>query len=227
MTDNNVVVYEVTLNINAGILADFDSWLTQHIDDLLRLPGFLAARILNPQSEPPSRVAPSPVVRRVVQYTLASQADLEHYLREEAPRMRAEGIRRFGQQFSATRRVLDHSGAELAIPVASLAIPPFGNPTVRCLNCATPLAGKYCTECGQQNHTYVAPLRGIIGDFVGNHFGFDTKFFRSILPLLFRPGFLSREYAAGRRVRYINPLRLYFFSSLLFFSWPGRLRCHN
>ena len=209
----DAVIYEVTLDTNASIIAEFDVWLTQHIHDMLQLPGFLGANILHPQAEMPSQDDGSPV-RRVVQYMLASQTDLDNYLHEYAETMRARGIERFGDQFHTSRRVLNVPAAVPAISVTPITI---SGTQLRCLNCGTALTGKFCAECGQKNHTYAAPLRSIIEDFSGSHFGFDTKFFHSILPLLFRPGFLSREYSAGRRARYINPLRLYIFSSILFF----------
>ncbi|MGH8370616.1 MAG: DUF3667 domain-containing protein, partial [Gammaproteobacteria bacterium] len=115
--------------------------------------------------------------------------------------------------FHAGRRILK------AAEVSSVAAPSG----LRCLNCGTPLTGKYCVECGQPNHTYVAPLWETVEEFFGNHFGFDTKFFHSIVPLLIRPGFLTREYCAGRRERYIKPLRLYLFSSILFFFCAAML----
>lgn len=214
---DDAVTYEVTLDVNAGIITEFDVWLTQHVHDMLQLPGFLDAKILHPESGTPPPQNASATMQRVMQYTLASRADLDNYLREHAPRMRAEGVGRFGEQFRASRRVLDKNGAEIPWSAASNTTTPAPEQSAHCLNCGTPLAGKFCAECGQQNHTYSAPLRGVVEDFFGNHFGFDTKFFHSILPLLFRPGYLSREYSAGRRVRYINPLRLYIFSSLLFF----------
>lgn len=55
-------------------------------------------------------------------------------------------------------------------------------------------------------------------DFLGHYFTFDSKFFHSIVPLVIKPGFLSREYAKGRRVSYILPLRLYIFTTFIFFS---------
>lgn len=207
------VIYEVTLDVERRWVKRFDAWLKLHLRDMLALPGFLEARLLPPAELPPGAAAGS--CRRVVQYRLASRADLENYLQQHAARMRAESARYFGKHLRSSRRLLDADGHALMMDAdigAALA-----QPTLRCMNCNTALTGKYCVECGQPSHTYAAPLWADIQDFFGNHFGFDTKFFRSILPLLFRPGFLSREYSAGRRVRYIAPLRLYIFSSILFF----------
>jgi hypothetical protein len=38
-----------------------------------------------------------------------------------------------------------------------------------------------------------------------------------MIALLFKPGFLTREFLAGKRVRYLPPLRLYLVLSVLFF----------
>ncbi len=48
-------------------------------------------------------------------------------------------------------------------------------------------------------------------------YNFDSKIWRSMLPLLFQPGKLTNEYIAGRRVRYLPPFRLYLLFSILFF----------
>jgi len=214
---NTPLVYEVTLDISADQAAEFDTWLKEHVREMLALPGFREARVLKPEG------AEAGAERRVVQYTLASRADLDRYVAEQAPRMRAEGAKRFGDKLKASRRVLDlePSAAPLALP--GLAPPPEGP---RCRNCGTPLYSKFCMECGQKNHTYVAPLWNVLHDFAGTHFGFDTKFFHSIFPLLFRPGYLTREYCLGHEERYIKPFRLYLFCSILFFflaafMWPS------
>jgi hypothetical protein len=210
------LVYEVTLDIEAGAAPEFDAWLKDHVQAMLALPGFHDARILKPDG------AETGSERRVVQYTLGSRDELDRYLAEDAPRMRADGTSRFGDKLKSSRRVLDvqTTGGALALP--GLALPPAGP---RSRNCGTPLSGKFCMECGQQNHTYVAPLWNVLHDFAATHFGFDTKFFHSILPLLFRPGFLTREYCLGHEERYVKPFRLYLFSSILFFFlaaifWP-------
>lgn len=211
------LVYEVTLDIDAGAATEFDAWLKDHVREMLALPGFHDARILKPESPEAGSE------RRVVQYTLGSRAELDHYIAEHAPRMREDGVKRFGDKMKASRRVFDldvPAAGTLALP--GLVLPPEGP---RCRNCGTPLTGKFCMECGQKNHTYVAPLWNVLHDFAATHFGFDTKFFHSIVPLLFRPGFLSHEFCLGHEERYVKPFRLYLFTSIVFFFlaaifWP-------
>lgn len=98
----SAVVYEVNLEIDAAIEHDYRDWLAAHIDVILALPGFTAARLFE-QDEP---AAEPGRFRLCVQYTLVDAAALARYLAEHAPRMREEGIARFGTRFSATRRVL-------------------------------------------------------------------------------------------------------------------------
>ena len=86
-----------------------------------------------------------------------------------------------------------------------------------CLNCGTELKGDFCYKCGQKNKSFQISFKQLISEFLGDYLTFDSKFFRSLKPLLFNPGFLTNEYITGRRVRYIFPLRLYLFVSLIFF----------
>ncbi len=92
----------------------------------------------------------------------------------------------------------------------------------RCPNCREPLLGAFCYGCGQPKKGFIRHLSGIIGDFLDTVFNIDSRTLRTVLPLFFRPGFLSVEYFEGRRVRYVTPLRLYFFFSVFAFlavSW--------
>jgi len=87
----------------------------------------------------------------------------------------------------------------------------------KCLNCGTLLTGKYCIECGQP-----ARLRGLsfwllLEELVEEIWDVDSRAWRSLLPLMFRPGYLTNAYLAGRRARYTSPLRLYMTVSVLFF----------
>lgn len=86
-----------------------------------------------------------------------------------------------------------------------------------CLNCGHLVEDIYCTHCGQKNSDTRINAFTAIGEFIGDYFHADGLFLKSIIPLLFKPGFLSNEFNAGRRARFIHPFRLYIFLSLLFF----------
>ncbi len=92
-------------------------------------------------------------------------------------------------------------------------------PGEHCLNCGTPMPEgfHYCRECGQQRIASNESYGAIFKSFLGDYFTFDSKIAGSIKPLLFKPGYLTVEYNRGRRARYIAPLRMYIFISLVFF----------
>lgn len=86
-----------------------------------------------------------------------------------------------------------------------------------CLNCQAEVQGRYCHICGQENvNTYESAWQLAV-HFVQDILHYDGKFLRTIRYLLTKPGLLTREYAIGRRVSYVHPLRLYIFSSAIFF----------
>lgn len=86
-----------------------------------------------------------------------------------------------------------------------------------CLNCGTYAARRYCQQCGQENLPPQESVRYFITHFINDVTHFDGKFFRTLRLLLFKPGFLAKQYMLGRRVSYLNPVRMYLFTSFLFF----------
>ncbi|HJY11870.1 MAG TPA: DUF3667 domain-containing protein [Flavobacterium sp.] len=86
-----------------------------------------------------------------------------------------------------------------------------------CLNCGSTVALRYCSLCGQENIEPHESFGSIVAHFLADIFHFDGKFFATTKYLFVRPGFLSTEYAAGRRTSYFHPIRMYLFSSALFF----------
>ncbi|KTC97940.1 DUF4286 family protein [Legionella erythra] len=96
-----MLIYEVNLSVDAAIIDAFMAWLKPHIEELLGFEGFLKA-ILSVQDEPKDQKQRE----LVVHYYLASETHYQQYIRNHAPRMREDGINRFGHQFTATRRVL-------------------------------------------------------------------------------------------------------------------------
>ncbi|MEP0985835.1 DUF3667 domain-containing protein [Ekhidna sp.] len=92
-----------------------------------------------------------------------------------------------------------------------------------CKNCETKLdeGFRFCPNCGQEHKEKVVHFKQFILDFLGDYFTFDSLIIRSFRPLLFNPGFLTKEFIAGRRVRYIPPLRMFIFISIIFFLILG------
>lgn len=86
-----------------------------------------------------------------------------------------------------------------------------------CLNCGAEVKGRFCHICGQENIETRETLWGLITHFVYDIVHFDGKFFSTLRHLLFRPGFVSLQYVQGRRASYIHPIRMYVFTSALFF----------
>lgn len=86
-----------------------------------------------------------------------------------------------------------------------------------CLNCGAELRGDHCHICGQPVKGMIRPLSSMLHDIADTIFNIDSRIFHTLVPLYFRPGFLTGEYFAGRRTRYVTPFRLYFFLSVLAF----------
>lgn len=87
-----------------------------------------------------------------------------------------------------------------------------------CLNCQTnPLYGRFCHVCGQENLEPKETVWHLVQHFFNDITHFDGKFFSTVKYLLKRPGFLSAEYVKGRRATYLNPIRMYVFTSAIFF----------
>ena len=97
--------------------------------------------------------------------------------------------------------------------------PAAGAPGARgdCANCGTPLLGEHCYACGQPVKGLVRHFSSLVGDVLDSVFEWDGRLPRTLWPLLARPGYLTTEYLAGRRIRYVSPFRLFFFLAVLTF----------
>ncbi len=91
--------------------------------------------------------------------------------------------------------------------------------TSTCLNCNKQLSEeyKYCPNCGQKNSDNNVSVGTLLGDVFSNYFSLDSKFIKSFIPFFFKPGVLTKRFVEGKRVRFIQPVRLYVFTSLIFF----------
>lgn len=95
----------------------------------------------------------------------------------------------------------------------------FTSPTPEgvCSNCETKLAGPVCHSCGQTADTFHRPVWDLVMEVLDGLFGIEGRLWRTIPPLMFRPGWLTRQYLSGVRARFVMPFRLYLTASVLFF----------
>lgn len=85
-----------------------------------------------------------------------------------------------------------------------------------CRNCSAPLSGNYCGNCGQAAHPH-RTMAHVFEEFLHGVIHFDTKAWRTLPMVMFRPGTLTRNYVYGKRARYISPLALFLFTVFLMF----------
>lgn len=87
-----------------------------------------------------------------------------------------------------------------------------------CANCGGNAPDRYCPACGQDTRDRLPTFAQFMREATGRYLAFDGKLWKTLVPLLVRPGFLTRAYLAGGRKRYIGPARLFLVSSLVLFA---------
>ncbi len=106
-----MIVYEVNVDVAPALAAEYAGWLDTHIAEILALPGFVGAARYRRDVDAPApldeRLAQDLVLNWTIHYRLRDRASLDAYMSTHAPRLRAEGIARFGAGITATRRVLE------------------------------------------------------------------------------------------------------------------------
>jgi hypothetical protein len=112
-----------------------------------------------------------------------------------------------------------------AVPEA-VAVPPAqtsGVPaaSARCDNCGAAVAERYCPACGQRLEPPLHSVWHFAQAATEDLTHADSRLWRTLGALLFRPGRLTAEFLAGRRVRYLPPVRLYLVLSVVFFLWAS------
>lgn len=101
------------------------------------------------------------------------------------------------------------------------------NPNIICKNCETKFVGNFCPNCGQSTKDYDKPFGFIMYDLMGNIFAFDTRLWRTLVTILFKPGKMAHEFIIGHRIRYMPPFRFYIFVSFVFFMLLNSLSNKN
>lgn len=113
----------------------------------------------------------------------------------------------FGDAVNASKRKKRrrHSAFEPAYPAGL------------CSNCGSKLIGPVCHSCGQTAESFHRPIGELLLDILDGLFGLEGRLWRTLPPLMFQPGQLTRRYLSGARARYVTPFRLYLSASIIFF----------
>lgn len=87
----------------------------------------------------------------------------------------------------------------------------------QCRNCNAVLSGEYCSQCGQREGRGDLTVGDVAGELVEEFYSWDSRLWRTLGCLVFRPGFLTAEFIIGHRARYVPPFRLYLIISFVLF----------
>ncbi|MGA8203965.1 MAG: DUF3667 domain-containing protein [Woeseiaceae bacterium] len=200
MTRQSGPVYEVTFFMDTEIAGDFERWLEQWARDAARIPGVDDCVCYANADDENGRA------RRVCVTMFAGDDPLNAFLDSADDDIEASVPPEFAGRVEVTARVLREDSR-----VTDPAIMPD------CLNCGARLHGQYCAVCGQRARSRLISLWELVTDAFGDLFEIDSRLWKTLTPLLVRPGRLTLDYLQGRRARYMPPFRMYLVFSVLFF----------
>jgi hypothetical protein len=101
------------------------------------------------------------------------------------------------------------------------------NDVVICPNCGSPATNNYCSQCGQENDLHQETVWQLFMHFFGHYFHYDSKFWKTLKVLWFKPGELTVAYHKKQRMRFISPMSLYVFISAIYFLIAFALPMHE
>ena len=87
-----------------------------------------------------------------------------------------------------------------------------------CKNCEEDyeVGYQFCPHCGQKTDEDLT-VGVLFYNTISNYFSFDARFFKSFIPLMFKPGILAKRFIEGKRLLYLHPAQMYLFISVVFF----------
>ena len=201
MSDRPGPVYESRVFVKTESLADYESWIRDQLDRARRSDDVVDVAMFELASDSEGRRG------RVCQFMLRDDEALERFVDGLATEIEAAALERFGDAIDWQERIL-REDAFRELPAGEMP---------ECLNCGAHLRGQYCGNCGQRGSSRLISLWELIRDAFGDLFELDSRLWRTLVPLMIRPGRLTHDYLQGRRARYMPPFRMYLVLSLLFF----------
>jgi len=97
-------------------------------------------------------------------------------------------------------------------------------PPDRCKNCNAQLMGRYCANCSQAADVHIPTTTELVHELLEGLTHSDSRLWRTLISLWFKPGKLTQEYILGKRISYLPPFRLYLIVSVVFFLLAPLMR---
>ncbi len=201
MTIRSGPIYENRVFVEPELLGDYEAWADEQADRARQTGAIVDVILFTIAQDAEGRPG------RACQFTLEDDEALELFVDGLATELEAEALERFGDGISWQERIL-REDAFRQLPAGEMP---------ECLNCGTHLRGQYCGNCGQRARSRLISLWELIRDAFGDLFELDSRLWRTLVPLMIRPGQLTHDYLQGRRARFMPPFRMYLVLSLLFF----------
>jgi len=213
MSNTTGPLYESMYVVAAEMREDFENWLREFQQRSLQEPGIEDARgyETGPDGDlsPNGDVSPNGdgFVRFIFRFRATDDHAMDALLDGYFSDSEGELAELFGDGVATESRVLREDDSR---DVSSANDP-------SCLNCGAHLRGQYCGHCGQRSRNRLISIWQLLREAFGDLLELDSRLWRTLLPLLTRPGQLTRDYLEGRRARYMPPFRTYLVLSVIFF----------
>lgn len=201
MTTSAGPLYELTFSVEREVIAELEAWLSELADTASLQQGIVDTHVFALSSDVGERET------RTCQFRCVDESAVDELVDGFFADTDAQVAQDFGESVTVSSRLLREDNAT--------ELTSFENPD--CLNCGTRLRGQYCGVCGQRARNRLISLWELISEAFGDLFEIDSRLWRTLIPLLSRPGRLTRDYLEGRRARYMPPFRTYLVLSLIFF----------
>ena len=200
-------LYETLYVVAADLREDFENWLREFQRRSLEEPGIEDAR--GYETDPDGDLSPNGggLLRFIFRFRATDDHAMDALLDGYFSDADGELAELFGAGVSTESRVLRED--------ESRDVSAADNPN--CLNCGTRLRGQYCGNCGQRSRNRLISIWQLLQEAFGDLLELDSRLWRTVFPLLIRPGQLTKDYLEGRRARYMPPFRTYLVLSVIFF----------
>ena len=201
MTTRAGPLYELTFSVDPAVATEFERWLLELSEQAAHKQGIADTRVFEVRDDG------ADVLTWTCQFQCLDDIAFDELRDSFFANTDAAVAQEFGSAVGVSSRVLREDNPQEPATIE--------NPD--CLNCGTRLKGQYCGTCGQRARNRLISLWELISDAFGDLLEIDSRVWRTLIPLLVRPGHLTRDYLEGRRVRYMPPFRTYLVLSVIFF----------